>query len=65
MTTRHKIVDLAALLRQLEPERRSGKGVALANGLFDILHVGHLRYLEAAADETDLLVVAINSALAA
>jgi len=35
--------------------------VALANGLFDLLHVGHLRYLEAAAAEADLLVVAVNT----
>jgi rfaE bifunctional protein nucleotidyltransferase chain/domain len=35
--------------------------LALANGLFDLLHVGHLRYLEAARREADLLVVAVNS----
>lgn len=33
----------------------------MANGLFDILHVGHLRYLEAASAEADVLVVAVNS----
>ena len=49
------LVDLAASLR------RDGKTVALANGLFDIIHVGHLRYLEAAALEADVLVVAVNS----
>lgn len=41
--------------------RAEGKSIALANGLFDILHVGHLRYLEAAAREADVLVVAVNS----
>ena len=41
--------------------RRAGKTIALANGLFDILHVGHLRYLKAAAQEADVLVVAVNS----
>jgi len=41
--------------------RSEGKTIALANGLFDILHVGHLRYLEAAAGEADILVVAVNS----
>jgi rfaE bifunctional protein nucleotidyltransferase chain/domain len=35
--------------------------VALANGLFDVLHVGHVRYLQAARLEADVLVVAINS----
>ena len=49
------LAELAASLR-LE-----GKTIALANGLFDILHVGHLRYLEAAAQEADILVVAVNS----
>jgi cytidyltransferase-like protein len=41
-------------------DRAAGRTVAFANGCFDILHVGHVRYLEAAADEGDRLVVAIN-----
>jgi rfaE bifunctional protein nucleotidyltransferase chain/domain len=56
-----KVVDLGDLMGRLEPLRRDGKTVALANGLFDILHVGHLRYLEGASLEADCLVVAINS----
>jgi rfaE bifunctional protein nucleotidyltransferase chain/domain len=56
-----KILPLAALLGRLRPARAAGCSVALANGLFDLLHVGHLRYLEAAGAEADLLVVAINS----
>lgn len=40
--------------------RRVGKRVVLANGCFEILHVGHVRYLEAARREGDLLVVAVN-----
>src|SRR5262245_2170099 len=44
-------------LRSLLPE----KNVVLANGCFDILHVGHLRYLESARDLGDVLVVALNS----
>lgn len=56
-----KIMPLETLLTRLEPRRRDGESVALANGLFDLLHVGHLRYLEGAAAEADLLVVAINS----
>jgi D-glycero-beta-D-manno-heptose 1-phosphate adenylyltransferase len=40
--------------------RRQGRTVAFANGCFDLLHVGHIRYLEAAAQEADVLVVAIN-----
>ncbi len=61
MTKADKVVDLDALISRLEPLRRAGKTVALANGLFDILHVGHLRYLEGASREADLLVVAINA----
>jgi len=56
-----KIVPLDALPARLAEERRAGRSVALANGLFDILHVGHLRYLQAAKLEADLLVVAVNS----
>lgn len=61
MSARGKIVDRDALLRRVDELRRLGKTVALANGLFDLLHVGHLRYLEAAADEADVLVVAVNA----
>jgi rfaE bifunctional protein nucleotidyltransferase chain/domain len=50
--------DLPALGRRL---RRQGKLVVLANGCFDILHVGHVRYLRAARAAGDALVVAINS----
>ena len=56
-----KVLGLDELLARLEPLRASGRTVALANGLFDVLHVGHLRYLEGAANEADLLVVAVNS----
>jgi len=50
-------------LRQLQdlPPLVRGKKVVLANGCFDILHVGHLRYLEEARRLGDVLVVAINS----
>ena len=49
--------------RRLEqlPELLRGKKVVLANGCFDILHVGHLRYLQGARALGDVLVVAINS----
>ena len=61
MSCEAKILGREALLSLLAPRRESGETVALANGLFDLLHVGHLRYLEGAAAEADLLVVAINS----
>ncbi|HZJ29970.1 MAG TPA: adenylyltransferase/cytidyltransferase family protein [Vicinamibacterales bacterium] len=40
--------------------RRAGRTIAFANGCFDLLHVGHVRYLDAAAQEADILIVAIN-----
>ena len=40
--------------------RREGRTVALANGCFDVLHVGHIRYLEGARAEADVLVVGVN-----
>jgi len=58
---RRKILGRKRLLAALERERAAGKRVALANGVFDLLHVGHVRYLEAARREADLLVVAVNS----
>lgn len=54
-----KLADLAALAARLEPARRR-ETVVLANGVFDLFHVGHLRYLEAAATHGDRLVVAVN-----
>jgi rfaE bifunctional protein nucleotidyltransferase chain/domain len=56
-----KVMELGALIQRIAPLRKNGSTVALANGLFDILHVGHLRYLEGASLEADLLIVAINS----
>jgi rfaE bifunctional protein nucleotidyltransferase chain/domain len=61
MSTLHKIVPLRDLAARLKAARSEGKTVAMANGLFDILHVGHLRYLQGAAQEADLLLVAVNS----
>jgi D-glycero-beta-D-manno-heptose 1-phosphate adenylyltransferase len=56
-----KIASLAAVRERVEGARRAGRTVAFANGCFDILHVGHVRYLEAARLEADLLVVGVNS----
>ena len=57
---RDKVVSRQALVDRVRDERTAGRAVAFANGCFDILHVGHVRYLEAAAREADVLVVAIN-----
>ena len=48
------------LVRAVEQDRRAGRTIAFANGCFDLLHVGHVRYLQAAAAEADRLVVAVN-----
>ena len=55
-----EIVTRDELLQRVGRDRAAGRTVALANGCFDLLHVGHVRYLEAAAREADLLVVAVN-----
>lgn len=56
-----KILSQAALLSRLDEHRRRGQRIVLANGCFDLLHVGHVRYLEGARREGDVLVVAVNS----
>jgi len=48
------------LLAAVANQRAAGKTIAFANGVFDLLHVGHVRYLQAAAREADRLVVAVN-----
>ena len=45
----------------LEEHRRAGRKIVFANGIFDLLHVGHVRYLKAARAEGDILIVGINS----
>ena len=55
-----KVLALSELVERVARDREAGRTIAFANGCFDILHVGHVRYLEAAADEADRLVVAIN-----
>ena len=54
------IVTEAELLARVAEDRGNGRTIALANGCFDILHVGHVRYLDGAAREADRLVVAVN-----
>ena len=56
-----KIVSRENLKEILAVQQRSGRKVVLANGCFDTLHVGHIRYLEGARREGDILVVAVNS----
>jgi D-glycero-beta-D-manno-heptose 1-phosphate adenylyltransferase len=55
-----KVVSREQLVALVAADRRDGRTVAFANGCFDLLHVGHVRYLQAAAAEGDRLVVAVN-----
>jgi rfaE bifunctional protein nucleotidyltransferase chain/domain len=57
---RNKILTRERLADAVAADRQQGRTIAFANGCFDLLHVGHIRYLQAAAKEADRLVVAIN-----
>ena len=54
------IVDERALASIVADAKKQGRRVAFANGCFDILHVGHIRYLQGAAAVADMLVVGVN-----
>jgi D-glycero-beta-D-manno-heptose 1-phosphate adenylyltransferase len=54
------ILTREALVERVTAEKRRGLTHAFANGVFDLLHVGHVRYLQGAAAEADRLIVAIN-----
>lgn len=56
-----KVKTLAELKRLVETGKQSGKRVIFANGCFDVLHVGHVRYLQQARALGDFLVVGLNS----
>ncbi len=59
--TRSKILSRAELLAAAARERAGGKQIVFANGAFDLLHVGHVRYLKAARREGGWLAVGVNS----
>jgi rfaE bifunctional protein nucleotidyltransferase chain/domain len=54
------VLSRADLVTAVAADRAAGRSIAFANGCFDLLHVGHVRYLRDAAREADRLVVAIN-----
>jgi rfaE bifunctional protein nucleotidyltransferase chain/domain len=56
-----RVASLDAVARVTQSARVHGARVVLANGAFDLLHAGHVRYLQAAKAEGDVLVVAVNS----
>lgn len=56
-----RVVTEAELVEAVAQERAAGRTFSFANGCFDLLHVGHVRYLQGAAAEADRLIVAVNS----
>ena len=54
------VLTEAELVDAIARERSAGRSISFANGCFDLLHVGHIRYLQASAAEGDRLVVAVN-----
>jgi D-beta-D-heptose 7-phosphate kinase/D-beta-D-heptose 1-phosphate adenosyltransferase len=61
LTSKKKILSPGSLNKTLLRLRREGKSIAFTNGCFDILHLGHIRYLEAAQRPDRVLVVGLNS----
>jgi rfaE bifunctional protein nucleotidyltransferase chain/domain len=59
-TARSKVGTLDEVRRRVEEARAERRTVAFANGCFDVLHVGHVRYLQGARAEADVLVVGVN-----
>jgi D-glycero-beta-D-manno-heptose 1-phosphate adenylyltransferase len=60
-TAASKIGSLEEVRARVQEARAQGRTVALANGCFDLLHVGHVRYLQGARAEADVLVVGLNA----
>ena len=56
-----KILERIALKEKIDSLRKEGKKIAFTNGCFDILHVGHIRYLKEARKTADILILALNS----
>jgi len=61
MAITNKIISLASLLRKLPGLRRQGKTIAFTNGCFDLMHIGHVKYLEEAGTGNRILIVGLNS----
>ena len=56
-----KVKTLPSLLAALSRDRKAGKKIVFTNGCFDILHIGHIRYLQKARSLGDRLVIGVNS----
>jgi len=60
VNAREKIIDLGRLRSWRAEQREAGRRIVVTNGCFDLLHAGHVTYLEAAAAHGDLLLVGVN-----
>ncbi|MDQ1292118.1 MAG: D-glycero-beta-D-manno-heptose 1-phosphate adenylyltransferase, partial [Nitrospirota bacterium] len=56
-----KVTTRQELASRLEERRRQGQRIVFTNGCFDLMHIGHIRYLQAARNLGDALVVGVNS----
>jgi D-beta-D-heptose 7-phosphate kinase/D-beta-D-heptose 1-phosphate adenosyltransferase len=56
-----KIFEREGLKEKVQALKKGGKKIVFTNGCFDLIHIGHVRYLEAARAEGDVLVVGVNS----
>ncbi|MEE9120861.1 MAG: D-glycero-beta-D-manno-heptose 1-phosphate adenylyltransferase [Syntrophobacteria bacterium] len=61
MNAADKVLDRSALKEKVDSLHRTGKKLVFTNGCFDLLHIGHVRYLQEARNQGDCLVVAVNS----
>ena len=61
MNTRFKIVTVKALKKKIADHRREGKTIAFTNGCFDLIHYGHISYLEKAKKNNRVLIIGLNS----
>ena len=61
MNTKNKILSLALLKKKVSALRKAGKKIAFTNGCFDLLHLGHVSYLEAMKADDTIVVVGLNS----
>ena len=58
---KNKILDIKSLCKKIEEDKNKGLKIGFTNGCFDILHYGHVKYLEKSKLHCDKLIVAINS----
>ena len=60
-TTDYKIIDFAGIAGQVLKWRKEGRSLVFSNGCFDLLHAGHVRYLQTAATFADIFILGLNS----